>query len=129
LWRLSFARFGTYMSHRLTSKYDVWQALDCLRELLAHGAIWNPNEQYDVNSLRRTLLECEPEVTIEVLQLFRKHNACPAERVHKLLGTPRMREHLRPQTVALSRLGLHLGVVPLTNRQVLNGRLQVGSRR
>ncbi len=112
---LSFVRFDPYGSKRLKSKYDVSRALDCVRELLAHGAVWNPGENHDLNSLRRTLLECEPEVTVELLQMFRKHNACPAERVHKLLGTPKMKEHLRPQTNALLRLGIHLDARPNLN--------------
>lgn len=108
LWQLSFARLDPSGAKRLRSKYQLWGALDCVRVLLEHGAIWNP-DQYHVNSLRRTLLECEPDVTIDVLQMFRKHNACPAERVHKLLGTPRMEEHLKPQANALLQLGIHLG--------------------
>ena len=108
---LNFARLDPYGSKRLKSKYDVSRALDCVRELLAHHAIWNP-EAYAVNSLRRTLLECEPDVTIELLQMFRKHNACPAERVHTLLGTPRMKEHLKAKTDALLRLGIHLDARP-----------------
>lgn len=105
---LNFARLDPYGSSKpLKSKYDVSRALDCVRELLAHRAIWN-TEAYDVNSLRRTLLECEPDVTIELLQMFRKHNACPAERVHTLLGTPRIKEHLKAKTDALLRLGIHL---------------------
>jgi hypothetical protein len=108
LRHLSFARFDLYRSKQLKSKYDIWRALGCVRELLAHGATWNPNDAYDVSSLRRTLLECEPDVTIELLQMFRKHNACPAERVHRLLGTPRMKDHLKLKTDALLRLGIHL---------------------
>jgi len=120
---LSFAGFDPYRSKRLKSKYDVSRALDCVRELLAHGAIWNPDEGYDLNSLRRSLLECEPAVTIELLQVFRKHNACPAEPVHKLLGTPRMKEHLKPETNALLRLGIHLDARPnRRKRQRLTGR-------
>jgi hypothetical protein len=113
---LSFAPLDPYGSKRLKSKYDIWRALDCVRELLAHGATWNPNESYGVNSFRRTLLECEPDVTIELLQMFRKHNACPAERVHRLLGTPRMKEHLKAKTDALLRLGIHLDARPNSNR-------------
>jgi hypothetical protein len=94
LWHLSF---GPYRDGQPRSKYAVSGTLDCISELLAHGAVWNP-EPYNLKSLRKTLLECEPEVTIELLQLFRKHNACPAELVHKLLGTPRMKEHLVSQT-------------------------------
>jgi hypothetical protein len=110
---LNFARLDVYDSKRLKSKYDVSRPLDCVRELLSHGAIWNP-DTYEVNSLRRTLLECEPDVTIELLQIFRKHNACPAEKVHRLLGTPRMKEHLKPKTEALLRLGINLCPTPNT---------------
>jgi hypothetical protein len=102
---LSFARLGAYRGKQLKSKYDVSRALDCALLLLAHGAIWNPNDTYEVNILRRALLECEPEVTIELLQMFRK-------RVHRLLGTPRMKEHLKPKTDALLRLGIDLGARP-----------------
>lgn len=108
LRHLSFARVDLYNSKRLKSKYDVRRALDCAHELLAHGAIWNPSEAYEVNSVRRTLFECEPDVTIDLLQMFRKHNACPAERVHRLLGTPRMKDHLKAKIDALLRLGIHL---------------------
>ena len=63
LRHLGFARFHHLHSKQLKSKYDVSRGLECARQLLAHGATWNPSEAYDVNSLRRTLLECEPEVT------------------------------------------------------------------
>lgn len=105
---LSFARMNFYGSSGLKSKYDVSRALESAQVLLTHGAIWNPEEAYDLNSLRKSLLECEPGVTIELLQMFRRHNACPAERVHLLLGTPRMKEHLKAETHLLLRLGIHL---------------------
>jgi hypothetical protein len=124
LWHLSFARFSPYGSNRLKSKYDVSNDLDCVRELIAHGAIWNPDDTYQVTSLRRTLLECEPDVTIELLQMFRKHNTCPAERVHTLLGTPRMKEHLKSKTDSLLRLGIHLDTGPNGTRRRQPGRAQ-----
>ena len=116
LWHMSFARFDPFGSKRLRSKYQLSEALDCVRVLLEHGAIWNPEDAYHVNSLRKTLLECEPDVTIELLQMFRKYNACPAERVHRLLGTPRMEEHLRSHASGLLRLGINLGSRPNTGR-------------
>jgi hypothetical protein len=119
---LSFARLNPYGSKQLKSRYDVSRALECVRELLANGAIWNPEGTYEVSSLRRALLECEPDVTIDLLQLFRKHNACPAERVHRLLGTPRVKEHLKPKTDALLRLGIHLHSGPNGNRRRQRGR-------
>jgi len=120
---LNFARLDPYGIKRLKSKYDVSRALDCVRELLAHRAVWN-TEAYDVNSLRRTLLECEPDVTIELLQMFRKHNACPAERVHTLLGTARMKEHLKAKTDALLRLGIHLDARPKVSGHRQSSRAQ-----
>jgi hypothetical protein len=110
LWHMSFARLDPFDPKRLRSKYQLSGALDCLRVLLARGAISNPDDAHHVNSLRKTLLECEPDVTIELLQMFRKYNACPAERVHRLLGTPRMEEHLKGQASALLRLGINLDV-------------------
>jgi hypothetical protein len=124
LWHLSFARISPYGGQRVISKYDVRKELDCMGELLAHGAIWNPDDSYNVNSLRRTLLECEPAVTIELLQLFRKYNACPAEQVHRLLGTPRMKEHLKPVTNALLQLGIHLDARPNVSRHQKASRAQ-----
>ncbi len=117
LWHLNFSRIDLYGSKRLKSKYDVSRDLDCARELLAHGAIWNPDDASNLNSLRRTLLECEPGVTIELLELFRKFNVCPAERVHRLLGTPRIKEHLKPASGALLRLGIHLEGAPKLRHQ------------
>jgi hypothetical protein len=121
---LSFARLSPYRSKQLKSRYEVSRALDCVRELLVGGAIWNPEGTYDLNSLRRALLECEPDVTIELLQMFRTHNACPAERVHRLLGTPRVKEHLKPNTDALLRLGIHLDAGLNGTRRRQSGRAQ-----
>jgi hypothetical protein len=119
LWHMSFARLDPFGSKQLRSKYQLSEELGCVRVLLEHGAIWNPEDTYQVNLLRKTLLECEPDVTIDLLQMFRNYNACPAERVHRLLGTPRMEEHLRSQASGLLRLGINLGSGPKTRR---NGR-------
>ena len=83
-----FWRFPLLPQQAARSKYEVSKGLDCVRELVAHGAVWNPNDRSGLNSLRRTLYECEPAVTIELLQMFQKHNACPADRLRELLRTP-----------------------------------------
>lgn len=114
---LSISGYDAWGSKRLKSKYQLSRELDCIQLLLERGAIWNPDESYGMTSARRSLLECEPAVTIELLQMFRKHNACPAERVHKLLGTPRMRTHLEPVKNSLLRLGIHLDGPPKRRRQ------------
>jgi hypothetical protein len=61
LWRLSFGPL--HRDGLLRSRYAVPDSLEYVSELLARGAVWNP-EPYNLKSLRKTLLECEPEVTI-----------------------------------------------------------------
>jgi hypothetical protein len=122
LHNMKFAGFNPYASKGIKSKYDVSQSLESVRKLLAHGAIWNPDGNDEMNWVRRALVECEPDVTIELLLMFRKHNACPAERVHGLLGTPRMKEHLKAKTEALLRLGIHL------ESRAKASRLKIGNR-
>jgi hypothetical protein len=106
LWHLNFASTLSHYRKSLRSKYEVSKGLDSAREVTAHGAIWNPSDQNAFNDLRRALYGCEPDVTIELLQIFKKHNACPQDRVKELLSKPRMKEHLASQTYWLTRLGL-----------------------
>ena len=105
LWRLNFGFVGGY-DHRPRSIYAVSEGLDCLRELVACGAIWNPDDQSSLNSLRKALYECEPAVTTELLRILIQHNASPVDRLKMLLDKPRMKEHLATQTWHLARIGL-----------------------
>jgi hypothetical protein len=117
LWHLDVAGINLHGGKGPKPKYVASKELACLGELLTHGAIWNPSEKYQVNSLRSALLGYQPELTIELLHMFRKYNACPAERVHALLGTPRMKEHMKPQEGALLRLGIHLDAAAPVKRR------------
>jgi ankyrin repeat protein len=123
---LSFIRIGAYGPDRLHSKYDAQRVLDCVRELLSHGAVWSPDRAYGLTSLRRALLECQPDVTIELLDLLRKHSACPAETVHRLLGTPRIKEHLISEANSLLRLGIHIENRPYSTWRKSPGRIKAG---
>jgi hypothetical protein len=51
-------------------------------------------------------LECEPEVTIELLKILLENNACSRETLKDLLSTPRIRDHLKDQWWRLARLKL-----------------------
>ncbi len=106
LWHLNFSSSSLYYRKSLRSKYAVYKGLDSAREVTAHGAIWNPNDQSAFNDLRRALYGCESDVTIELLKIFKTHNACPQDRLKELLSKPRMKEHLGSQTYWLTRLGL-----------------------
>lgn len=109
LRNLDFVRIGSrYGSEVLTAVYEVRPIFECVRALVSHGAVWHPDSGYGLNSVRRALEKCQPEVTIELLRLFREFKSCPAETVHQLLGVPRMREHLSSQQHSLVRLGIHL---------------------
>lgn len=124
---INFFSIGAHASNRLSSEYEVRRDLDAVGALLSHGAAWRPDAAYELNSLRRALLGCDPQVTIELLQVLRKHNACAAETVHKLLGTPRMREHLKSETHALLRLGIHLDDRPIKMIRKHHGRIKSGA--
>jgi hypothetical protein len=70
--------------------------------------VWVP-DAYQINNLRKDLLAYDPGITIDLLQLFRKHTACPAAIIHRLIGTPKMKEHLKSESWRLNRLGLTIG--------------------
>jgi hypothetical protein len=106
MWNLNFGPINSFSSKCLRSKYDVYKALDCIRELVEHGASWTPDEPGQLNSMRRILLGCESSVTAELLRLFHKHSACDPQTVEDLLRTPRMKQHLSSESWHLSRIGL-----------------------
>jgi hypothetical protein len=82
------------MNKQLISKYAVREAMECLQELVEHGALWKPENGRELNSIRQTLFKCEPVVTVEVVKLLARYKACPEETLEELLNAPRMRQHL-----------------------------------
>jgi ankyrin repeat protein len=106
LWELNYGRSFLYRSKSPKSRYEVSDGLECTRELVSHGAVWNPDDHRGFNDLRRALYGCQPEVAIELLKILREHNACPQEQLKELLCKPRIKEHLASQTYWLTRLGL-----------------------
>jgi hypothetical protein len=104
LSHLKFESFNPY--HRQRLRYEVSRTLGCIQALVEHGAQWRPSDARDITWVRSSLYECEPAVTIEVLQLLLKHNACSQETVEVLLRPPRMKEHLKSQAWHLAHLKL-----------------------
>jgi hypothetical protein len=107
IWHLGFPSFSPYSFKRLKATYQVSNDIDNMRELGERGAVWKPDRS-SINSLRRNLCECEPRVTIDLLQVLLKHNACSMEQANELLKHPRMREHLASETWHLTRLKLNI---------------------
>lgn len=106
IWRLGFPSFN-YGVRTVKSKYECSNDTVNISELAQRGAVWK-TDRSSMNSLRRNLYECEPAVTINLLQVLLKYNACSMEQAHELLNHPRMREHLASETWHLTRLKLNV---------------------
>lgn len=106
LWELNYGRSFLYYRKGPKSRYEVSNGLECVRELVSHGAVWIPDDHRGFNDLRRALYGCEPEVTIELLKILKTNSADLQDRLKELLCKPRMKEHLASQTYWLTRLGL-----------------------
>jgi hypothetical protein len=106
LWHLGFADVEAFLHKRPASKYALQGTLECLRQLVEHGARWKPDDRAQMNGVRRDLYGSEPAVTVEVVKLLARHKACPEETLEELLDTPRMRGHL-------SQLGMKLYAGPV----------------
>jgi hypothetical protein len=94
LWNLPWGDRNTFLSKQLASKWALREGLERIERLLEAGAEWRPDGDYEMNSVRRMLLRCEPAVTVALVKLFAKYKAAPAETLERLLDTPRMRGHL-----------------------------------
>jgi len=90
------------------SKYSVSNTLDTLRLLLEHGAQWRPEGPQEVQWVRHNLLECEPDVTVEIVEQLMKHTACTHDPIHDLLRTPAIKKHLTPVTRKFGLMGFDI---------------------
>jgi hypothetical protein len=107
IWHLGFPSFSPYGFKGLKATYQVSNDVDNIRELAERGAVWKPDRP-SMNSLRRNLYECEPRVTIDLLRVLLKHNACSMEQARELLKHPRMQQHLASESWYLTRLKLNI---------------------
>ena len=73
--------------------------------LLEQGALWRPDDKHQLTDARRGLFECEPDVTLELIEQMIKHEACTQDTINNLLGTPAIKKHLTPVTRNFARLG------------------------
>lgn len=66
--------------------------------------MWQPEDARGLSWVRRNLYECEPEVTLDVVQSLVKYSACPHDTIQRLLQTPAMKKHLVPVALKLIRM-------------------------
>lgn len=88
------------------SKYKVSERLKTVQLLLEQGALWRPDDKHELTEARRGLFECEPEVTLELIEQMIKHEACTQDTLKDLIGTPAIKKHLTPATGKFARLGV-----------------------
>ena len=107
LWHGSFRHkiSSWYGSSQKASKYEVSDTRDTLNLLLEGGALWLPDDARELQSLRRYLYECEPDVTLELVQQLTKHKSCSEDTLHELLRTPAMKKHLSSEATRFVSLG------------------------
>ncbi len=104
-WHLGWGSYDQLLNKRLSTKYDVSKTFDCIRELVEHGAAWNPDDRYALNHVRQALYKCEPVVTVDFVKLLAGNKACPENTLEQLLDAPRMRSHLSTMGMKFTRGG------------------------
>ena len=87
-------RSSWYGSSSKASKYAIEEAITTIDVLLEWGARWLPEDSGELNRVRRNLFECEPEVTVEIVERLLKRSACTPATVSDLLRTPAIKKHL-----------------------------------
>ncbi len=76
--------------------------------LLDQGSLWRPDDAHQVSEVRRSLLECEPDLTLELIERLVKHTACTQDTIHELLRTPAMKKHLMPESRKFGLMGFDI---------------------
>jgi len=92
-------------SRAKASQYEVSDTRSAVKYLFEAGAVWRPDDADQVNRVRRSLLECEAEVTSELVDQLIKHNACSSDAIQELLRTSTMKKHLTPVVRKVQLLG------------------------
>lgn len=90
------------------SKYKVSERLETVRLLLEQGSLWKPDDDHQLTAGRRGLFECEPDVTLELVERLVKHTACTQDTIHELLRTPAMKKHLTPEARKFGLMGFDI---------------------
>lgn len=76
------------------------RALECIRLVIAAGALWNPGPER-LGQIRRKLTAGAPEVVSSIVSILRENHVLTDEQLHELTRTQSMRRvlsgHGRPQ--------------------------------
>jgi hypothetical protein len=90
-WSCHTDSWNLKREHKNGDSYRARERLKALHILVKHGAKWRPQDDGQVNDLRRSLLKLAPDYTIEFVWIMRKYNACTKECIQSLLRTSSIR--------------------------------------
>jgi hypothetical protein len=106
LWNFQFESIRWTHYGGKIRKWQIGRSLESIQVLAEHGAEWRPDGPYEMNSVRRLPLNCESDVTIELLKILTEHKACSDDTLRLLFSSSRMQEHVSDQSWWLARLKL-----------------------
>jgi len=127
IWHSQYEDAG-HLPHK--DLYRLWRSSrtwDALTVLLKAGAVWRPHDDWTIRHLRRTLLEMEAALVVDLFELLRTHHGCTDETLHVFLDNSAMRQHLAGQERQLAQLGLECPETraPLSASKPTAGRIAV----
>ncbi len=105
---LSHLDFEAILYGQRITRWGARRTIECLEELVKRGAIWEPDDSWQMTQVRRTLYRADAEVAVDLLTLFTKHKSCSEGTLRESLRPPKMRQHLKSCVKNLLRLGVDL---------------------
>jgi hypothetical protein len=67
----------------LTERFTVSESRATIQLLLEHGALWRPDDKAQIGQVRRSLSECEADITLELVERLVKHSACTQDTIRE----------------------------------------------
>jgi hypothetical protein len=98
IWRFGSA-ISPHFGYRSDSKIEG--SMITITKFADRGGRWQPQNNNQVNSLRRHLYKLDGNWIQKIIKAFKKHQVCSDELLLKLVNTPRMKEILGDQYLKL----------------------------
>jgi hypothetical protein len=91
-------------SRKNISTTEGSQKLHMIELLATRGAKWIPEDDYQVSSVRRSLLKMSSDYTVDFLKIMAKYSACSRLHAEQLLKTPSMKVLMTNEQERIKRL-------------------------
>lgn len=104
LCQMSFVWDIFESSRKNLSTTEGREKLEIIELLVMHGGKWIPEEDYHINSARRSLLKMSSYYTHEFLKIMAKYIACSRIHAEQLLKTPSIKALISDEQERIKRL-------------------------